>query len=203
MLPILSSSSLVHFQIPDFFCSISSFSFQIISKVFLSLVYLSFYCLQFLSNLPQYFSSYCLSNHPNSFFTINCPSSSFLLNVLSFLSCCFISSISCWYFFSNSLTTPFVFSKFSIPFQVLDLAVNPFYCTKYLFFSLIHYLFSIFSTFYFSSPLIITGAGCFFLYPSTCPMYLCILLTFTTGCILIVLGNSNSTAFVNIIFFTL
>ena len=167
MLPILSLSSSVHSLISDSFCLISFSSSQIISKVLLPLAHSPFHCLQFLSNLLQYSSSYCLSNYPNNFFAINCPSSSFLLNVPFSLFCCLISFMSHWYSFSNSLTTPFVFFKFSIPSQVSDSAVNPFHCTRYLSFSLIYCLFNILLTSYSSSPLIMTGAGGSFSCPST------------------------------------
>ena len=146
MLPISSSSSSVHSLISGSFCLISSFSSQIISKVLLPLACPPFHCLQFLSNLPQYSLLYLLSNYLNSFFAINCSSSSSLLNIPSSLSCCLIFSIFCQYSFSSSSTASFVFSKFSIPSQVLDSAVNPFYHTKYLFFSLICHLFRILLT---------------------------------------------------------
>ena len=203
MLPILSSSSFVHSLIFDFFCLISSFSFQIVSKVFLSLTCSPFHHLQFLSNLPQYSSLYYLFDHPNSFFAVNHPSSFSLLNISSSLFCHLTSSMSHQYSFSNSSTAPFAFFKFSISSQVSDSAVNPFYYTRYLSFPLIHYLFNILLTFYSFSSSIMTRAGCSFLCPSTCPMYLYILLMFTTGYILIVLDNSNLTTFANTIFFTL
>ena len=167
MLPNSFSSSSVHSLTSDSFCLISFSSSQIISKVLLPLAHSPFHCLQFLSNLLQYSSSYCLSNYPNNFFAINCPSSSFLLNVPFSLFCCLISFMSHWYSFSNSLTTPFVFFKFSIPSQVSDSAVNPFHCTRYLSFSLIYCLFNILLTSYSSSPLIMTGAGGSFSCPST------------------------------------
>ena len=165
MLPISSSPS-VHSLISEFFCSISSFS-SIISKV--RFLFSSFHLFQFYSNLPQYSSSYLLSDHPNNFFTVNLPGSSFLLNILSSLSCFLTSFISHQYFFSNSSTTSFAFPKFSFSSQVSDSAVNPFNFTKYLSFSLIHCLFRILSISYSSSPSIITGASCSFLCPSTCP----------------------------------
>ena len=202
MLPISSLSSSVYSLISDSFHSIFSSSSQIVSKV-LPLACSPFHCLQFLSNLPQYSLLYCLSNYLNSFFAINHPGSSPLLNVPFSLSCYLTSSISHQYSFSNSSTAPFVFSKFSILSQVSDSAINPFHCTRYLFFPLICCLFNILSTSHFSSSLIMTGASCFFLCPSTCPMYLCILLMFTTGYILIVLSNFNSTTFADTIFFTL
>ena len=87
--------------------------------------------------------------------------------------------LSCQYFFSNSSIAFCAFSKFSLPSQVLDSAMNPFQYTKYLSFPLIHHLFKIFSILYFSFPLIMTGAGCFFLCSSTCFTYLHILLMLT------------------------
>ena len=113
------------------------------------------------------------------------------------------SSISHRYSFSYSSIASLAFSRFFFPFQVSDSAVNPFYHTRYLSFPHILCLFSILSTFYSSSPSITTGAGCSFLCPSTCPTYLCILLTLTTECIFTVLGSSNSTMFDNTIFFIL
>ena len=154
-----------------FFCAFPNFWFfllnfffssQIVSKV-LPLACSPFHCLQFLSNLPQYSLLYCLSNYLNSFFAINHPGSSPLLNVPFSLSCYLTSSISHQYSFSNSSTAPFVFSKFSILSQVSDSAINPFYHTRYLFFPLICCLFNIFSTFHSSSLSIITGASCSFL----------------------------------------
>ena len=165
MLPISSSSSSVHSLISEFFCPIS-FSSLIISRV--CLFFSPFHLFQFHSNLSQYSSSYLLSDYPNNFFAVNLPSSSPLLNVPSSFSCLLISSISYWYFFSNSSTTFFTFSKFSLPSQVFDSAVNPFHLTKYLSFPLICHLFRILFTSYFSSPSIITEAGCSFLCPSTC-----------------------------------
>ena len=200
--PISLLSSSVHSLSPKFSCPISSFSSFIVSIVLCSLALASSHCLQFLSNLAQYSLSYLLSNQPNSFLAVNFPSSS-LLNVPFFLFYLLISSISCQYSFSNSSTASFVFSRFSIPSQVSDSAVNLFYCTRYLSFPLTHCLFSILSTSHSFSPSIITRADCSFLCPSTCPTYLCILLMFTTGCILIILDSSNLTAFTNMIFLTL
>ena len=201
--PISSSFSSVYFLSLKLSCSISSSSSFIISIVLCPFIYLPFHHFQFLSSLPQYSLSYHLSDHPNSFFAVNRPSSSSLLNVLSSLSCCLISSMSCWYSFLYSLTVSFTFSRFSLSSQVSDSAVNSFYHTRYLSFSHIRCLFRIFSTFYSSFPSITTGAGCSFLCPSTCSTYLCILLTLTTECIFIVLGSSNSTAFNNTIFLIL
>jgi len=203
MFSILLSSSFVYSLSLKFSCSISSSFFFIVSIVFCSLALSPFHCLQFLSNLAQYSSSYLLSDQPNSFLTINCPSSSSLLNIPSFLFCFPTSSISHWYSFSNSSTAFFAFSKFSFSSQVLNSAVNSFYYIKYLFFSLIYHLFRILSTFYSFSLSITTGAGCFFLCPSTCPMYFHILLTLTTRCIFTMLGSSSSTVFDDTTFFIL
>ena len=194
MFSISSSFSSAHFFISKFSCSVSSSSFFIISIVLHPLTLPPFYLLQFLSNLIQYSLSYFLSDHSNNFLTVNLPSSSLLLKISSSLSCLLISSMSLLYSFSNSSIAFFAFSRFSFPFQVSDSAINLFHHTKYLSFPLIHCLFNILSTSHFSSLLIMTGAGCSFLYPSTCPIYLCIL---------IVLDNSNSTIFANMIFFTL
>ena len=188
---------------PELFCSISFSSSFIVSIVLCSLVHPSFHHFQFLSSLPQYSLSYHLSDYPNSFFAVNCPSSSPLLNVPSSLSCHLTSSISCQYSFSYSSTVSFAFSRFSLPSQVSNSAVNPFYYTRYLFFPCIYHLFRIFSTSHSFSPLIMTGAGCSLFCSSTCPTYLHILLTFTTEYILIVLGNSNSTTFIDMIFLIL
>jgi len=103
--------------------------------------------------------------------------------------------MSCQYSLSKSSIVFFAFPKFSFSSQVSDSAKNLFYYTRYLFFPFICCLFKILSTSYSFSPSIITGVGYFFFCPSTCPTYLHILLIFTTGCIFIVLGNSNSTAF--------
>ena len=165
--------------------------------------FLPFHRLQFFSILPQYSWSYRLSDHPYSFFAVNLPGSSPRWNVSSSRSCCATSSMSRRYSFSNSSTTSFAFSKFSLPSQVSDSAVNPFQRTKYLFFPLTFLLFSIHSTSHSSSPSIITRTGCSFLCPSTCPTYRHILLTLTTGCIFTVLGSSNLTAFDDIISLTL
>ena len=185
MFSILSSSSSVYSLSSELSCLISSSSSFIVSIVLCSLIFSSFHCFQFLSSLPQYSLLYCLSDHPNSFFVVNCSGSSPLLNVPFSLSCCLTSSMSCWYSFLYSLTASFAFSRFSLPFQVSDSTVNPFYYTKYLSFPYIHCLFRILSTSHSSSSSIMTGAGCSFLCPSTCPTYLCILLTLTTKYILL------------------
>ena len=202
MLPISSSSFFVHSLSPESSCSISS-SFSIVSIIFLSLGRLPFHHLQFLSSLLQYSWSYLLSDHPNNFLAVNLPGNSSLLNIPSSCFCLITSSISCRYSFSNSSITSFVFFKFSLPSKVSDSAVNPFQCTRYLSFPLTCHLFRILSTSHSSSPLIITGAGCSLFCPSTCPTYLCILLTFTTGCIFTILGSSNSTVVDNMIFLIL
>ena len=202
MLPISLSFSSVHFLTPDFSCSIS-FSCSIVSIFLFPLVCFPFHLFQFLFNLPQYSSLYILSNHPNNFFAVNLPSNSSLSNTSSSCFCFAISSWSHQYSFSNSLIASCMFFKFSLPSQVSNSAVNPFQHTKYLSFPLIYCLFRIFSTSYSSSPSIITVASYSFLCPSTCLIYLYILLTLTTRCILIVLGSSNSTAFDDMIFFTL
>ena len=185
MFSISLSSFSVHSLSLEFSCSISSSSSFIISIVFCPLTLFSFHCFQFLSSLSQYSLSYYLSDHSNSFFVVNYPGSSPLLNIPSSLSCCLIFSMSCRYSFSYSSTASFVFSRFFLSSQVSNSAVNPFHHTKYLSFPCICCLFRIFSTSHFFSFLIMTGAGCSFLCPSTCPTYLCILLTLTTKYILL------------------
>ena len=204
MLPISSlSSSSVHSLTPEFCFSTFSFCSLITSSILLSLSYPSFYHFQFLSNLPQYSWLYLLSDYSNSFLAINLPDNSSLSNIPSSYSCLITSSWSRQYSFLDSSIAFFAFFKFSLPSQVSDSTVNPFQHTKYLSLSLTHCLFNILSTFYSSFPLIITRAGYSFLCPSTCPIYLCTLLTLTTRYILTVLGSSNSTTFNNTIFFTL
>ena len=202
MLPISSSSSSVHSLTPDFSFLIS-FSSGIVFIVSLFVGFLLFYRLQFFSILPQYSWSYRLSDHPYSFFAVNLPGSSLRQNVFSLRSCCATSSMSRRYSFSNSSIAFFAFSKFSLPSQVSNSAVNSFQHTKYLSFLLIFFLFSICSTSHSSSPSIMTRASCFFLCPSTCPTYRHTLLTLTTGCIFTVLGSSNLTMFDDIISLTL
>ena len=186
MLPISLSSSSIHSLTPEFSWLISS---STVSRVFLPLCRLPFHHLQFLSNLLQYSWSYLLSDYPNSFLAVNLPSNSSLLNVPFLYSCLAISSMSRRYSLLNSSIASFAFFKFTLPSQVSDFAVNPFHHTKYLSFLLTCCLFRILSTSYSFSPSIITGAGCSLFCPSTCPMYLRILLMFTTGCIFTVLGS--------------
>ena len=202
-LPISLSSSFCPLSYPLIHLAQLFSSSLIVSIVFFFLGCPPFYHLQFLSNLPQYSLSYFLSDHPNNFFAINLPGNSLLSNIPSSLSYRFTFSMSCRYSLLNSLIASFAFPRFSLPSQVSDSTVNPFYCTRYLFFPLIRYLFKISFTSHSSSPSIITGASCSLFCPSTCPIYLYILLTLTTRCILIVSGSSNSTMFNDTIFFTL
>ena len=202
MLPISSLSSSVYSRTPDFSSSTSSSS-GIIFIIPLLAGFLPFHCLQFFSNLPQYSWSYHLSDHLYNIFAVNFPGNSPRWNVPSSRFCLATSFISRRYSFSNSSIASFAFSKFSLPSQVSDSAVNPFQRTRYLSFPLTRHLFRILSTSHSSSPSIMTGAGCFFFCPSTCPMYRHILLMFTTGCIFTVLGSSNLTAFDDIISLTL
>jgi len=87
-----------------------------ISKVLFLLIFLSFHCLQFLSNLPQYSWLYLLFDHLNNFLAINLLGNSLLLNIPSSYSYCAIFFISYWYFLSNFSIASFVFFKFSFPF---------------------------------------------------------------------------------------
>ena len=125
MSPISSSSSSIHSWIPNFsFLTSSSSGIVFITSLLIDL--LPFYRLQFLSNLPQYFWSYCLSDHPYNFFAVNLPGSSSHWNVLSSRSCHATSSISRQYSLLNSSIASCAFFKFSLPSQVSDSAINPF-----------------------------------------------------------------------------
>ena len=188
MLSILSLSFFVHSLTFKFSCLVSSSFFLIVSKILLSFAYPLFQCLQFLSSLLQYSSLYFLSDYPNNIFAMNLPGNSSLLKLFFSLFCQFTSSMSCQYFFLNSSIVSFVFSRFFLSSQVSDSAINPFYFTRHLFFSLICCLFKILSTSYFSFSSIMTRASCSFLCPLTCPTYFCILLMLTTGCIFTILS---------------
>ena len=129
-----------------------------------------------------------------------------LLNIFLFSSAsCHLtfSSSSLLYSLSNSSTNSMAFFKFSLLSQVSSFAVHPFHCTKYLSLPHTFLLFIIFSTSHSSSPSITTGCGVSFLCPSTCNLYHYTRLTLITGCILIVLGNSNLIALLEIIALTL
>ena len=141
MLPILLSSFVYSF-IPEFSCLISSSSLIVSNIVLVNFFSIfSSFSLVF-SNILCHIS--CLSIQ-GSFFAINLPGSSLLLNVPFFCFCLLTSSIS-------------------------DSAINPFHLPRYLSFSLIFYLFNILSTSHSPFPSIITGTSCSFLCPSTCPM---------------------------------
>ena len=125
MSPISSLSSFIHSHIPDF-SSLTSFSSGIVFIISLLVGSLPFHHLQFLSNLPQYSWLYLLSDYLYNFFAVNFPGNSPCQNVPSSHSCHTTSSMSLQYSFSNSLIASFAFSKFSLPSQVSDSAVNPF-----------------------------------------------------------------------------
>ena len=166
-----------------------------VSLLFLLSIFSNFFLT--LSNISYY--TFYLTNH----LAVNRSGSSPLLNILFSLFYFLTSFISYQYSVLNSFTISFAFSKFSLPSQVSDSAMNSFHYTKYLFFPLICCLFRILLTFYFSFSLITTRANCFFLCPSTCPTYFCTLLTLTTRCIFTVLDSSNSTMFDDMTFFIL
>jgi len=105
-----------------------------------------------------------------------------------------MSLVSSSYSFSNSLTSSSAFLRFSLPSYVSSFTVYPFQCTKNISFPLTTLLFSIFSTSNSSSSLITIGFGGVFFCPSTWGLYRYTQLTFTTGCILTELSNSNSIA---------
>ena len=110
------------------------------------------------------------------------------------------------YCLSKSSTVSLAFFKFSLLSHVSSSAVHPFHHTKYFFLPRTHLLFIIFSTSYSFSSLITMGCGVFFFCPSTWLVYLCTLLTLTTGCIFTVLDSFNSIAFIktiNLTFYSL
>ena len=109
-------------------------------------------------------------------------------------SCHLSSSVSFPYSLSNSSTSSFAFPKFTLFSHVSSSAVYPFYHTKNFSFPHTILLFKIFFTSNSSSSSMMTSFGGVFFCLSTCGLYSCTLLTFTTGCILIDLGSSNSTA---------
>ena len=153
----------------------------------------------------QYSQLYFLFPHPYNSFAIYLSGSSLLIIFLSSSASCHLtsSSSSLPYSFSNSSTNSIVFFKFSLLFHVSSSTVHPFHHTKYLSLPHIFLLFMIFSTSHSSSLLITTGCGTSFFCPSTCDLYLYTLLMLTTGCILTVLGNSNSIVLLEIIALTL
>ena len=118
-------------------------------------------------------------------------------------SCCLISLALFAYSLLNSSTNSFIFSKFSHSSYILVSAVYPFHQTRNLSLSCIFLLFRIFSTLYFSFLSMTIGCGGTTFWPSTCSLYSHTLLTLTTGCILMVSGNSSLIAFVETILFTL
>ena len=154
-----------------------------------------FYLLQFLSSFFRYSQSNFPLSYPYNIFAVNLPSIS--------LCSSFILLPSFPYSFSYSSTASFAFFRFVSFSHKSSSAVYSFYLIKYSYLLYLLLLFIIFSTSYSSSPSIITGrASCFFC-PQTCSLYLLILLTFTTGWILTVFGNSSSTALVDMTLFTL
>jgi len=193
---------------------LSLHSFQTILPYFTMLsFYIYFLISSFLIHLHKLFSmqlgpsaiylAYARLIVPFISFIVNLFGNSFFLNILFFLFCLWTFFIFHQYSLSNSSTPSFVFPRFSIPSQVFDSVINPFHHTKYLSFPLTYHLFSILSTFHSFSFLIMTQANFSFLCSFTCPIYLHILLIFTTRCIFTILSNSNLTIFDNITFFTL
>ena len=130
---------------------------------------------------------------------------SLLTVFLSSSASCYLtsSSLSLLYSFSNSFTSSIAFFKFPLLSYISFSAVYPFCHTRYLSLLRIFLLFMIFSTSHSFSPSITTSYDTSFLCPSPYGLYLHTLLTLTTECILIVLGNSNSITLLEIIAFTL
>ena len=151
----------------------------------------SFHFFQFFSNLFKYSSSNFQSSHLYNNFAIYFPGNSILL-YSSTSSSCFLTSTPPH---SNSSINFSAFFKFSFLSQVSPSAIKPFHYIKYFTTPLIFFLFNIFSTSHFSTPSTSTGFPSSFFYSFTCSLYLTIRLTFTTGWILIKLGNHNFTTF--------
>ena len=120
------------------------------------------------------------------YFPGNSPLLKFFFSILSNFPCCLTSVL---ILSSNFTTASLAFSKSLSFFQVSFSAVNLFHCTRYFTTPLIFLLFKIFSTFHFSTPFISTG----FTFSTFCLLYLFSIhttqLTFTTGYILIEVGN--------------
>ena len=133
------------------------------------------------------------------------PSNSLLNVFLSSSASCHLtsSSLSLLYSFSNSSTNSIAFFKFSLLSYMSSSTVHPSHHTRYLSLLYIFLLFMIFSISNSFSSSVTTSCGASFLCFSICDLYLHTLLTLTTRCILIVLGNSNSIALLEIIAFTL
>jgi len=114
--------------------------------------FIPFHCLQFHSNLCQYWQLYSLSNHLNKLLAVNLLGISPLvyLVLFSLFSCHLTSLSSLSYSSSNSFSRSFVFSRFSLLSHVSPSAVNPFHCTKNLSLPLTFLLFRILSTSHFS-----------------------------------------------------
>ena len=140
-----------------------------------------FYFCQFLSSFFKYSSSNFLSSHPYNLFAINFPGNSPLLKSLSSAISIFSYLLtSVFILLLNSSNASFAFPKSSFFSQISCSAINPFYCTKYFFVSLIFLLFNIFSTSHFLTPSTSIGFPSSFFCPPTCSLYCTIQLTFTT-----------------------
>ena len=124
------------------------------------------------------------------------PKISFLCYIQLLLSSyfCVQPSLKLYYYF-------FIFSKFFSLFQLSFSTINLFHYTKYFITPLTFILFSIFSTFYFSTPSTSTSFASSTFYPSTYFLYHTIWLTFTTRWILIEVSNHNLTALVETTYF--
>ena len=200
--PLLCSILLFFFLLYSF-CS----SFIFFKNKFL--LYLEnrffFHRLQFSSIYLQYSLLYFLFLHSYNILAVYLLSNSLLNLLLSSSFSCHLtsSSSSLQYSFLNSSTNFITFFKFSLFSQVSSFAIHPFHHTRYLFFPHTFLLFIIFSTSHSSSSSITTGCSASFLWPSTYDLYCRTQLTLITGCILTVVGRSNSIALLEIIAFTL
>ena len=166
------------------------------SSFFLILSFL-FYFLQFFSNFLKYSSSNFLSSHLYNIFTIYFPSSSSLLNFLSFDLSNFFYLLTFVFILSlNSATNSFVFFKSFFFSQLSCSTINLFHHTKYFTTSLTFLLFKIFSTSYSSTSFISISLASSFLCFPTWSLYSTIQLMFTTEWILIEVSSCNLTTLV-------
>ena len=187
----LDITPLLRFLIFSFSPSICS---STLLKCSLSSICLSpFHFFQFLSSLFKYSYSNLRSSHTYNTFAIYFPGSSILL--YSPFPSSSISRLTTTSPRSNSSISFSAFYKFSFLSQVSPSAVNPFHRIKYFSTPLIFFLFNIFSTSHSSTPSTSISFPSSFFCPFIRSLYLIIRLTFTTGWILIKLGNCNFTTF--------
>ena len=147
---------------------------------------------QFLSNFLKYspsnFPWFHLYNIFAVYFSRSSPLLKYFSSAQSNFSCLLTSAFT---LFLNCTTNSFVFSKSSFFFQLLCLAINLFYWTKYFVTPLTYLLFNIFPTSYSLTPSTVISFTSSLFYSPTWSLYCAIQLTFTTGWIFIDVGSCN------------